>query len=295
MREEFSVPSEMTLLEALREHFPKSSGRKLREMLTEGRVTVVGKASHRAKQQVAAGASIEIHPRDKAAASVRRAERSLKTSRLAILHEDETLLVVDKPPNLLSVATDKMEPDTLHSRALGYLRSKGTEVWPFIVHRLDKKTSGVMVFAKDESAKQHLQTQFAQRSVERVYHCLVEGSPQEESGVVQNHLHEDKNLRVRSCEPRAKGAREAITEWTVESSREPFSLIRLLIGTGRRHQIRVHMSEMGFPIAGDRMHGAKSDPLQRLCLHASSLAFEHPRSGERVRFSSKYEVLRRLL
>jgi len=119
MREEFSVPSEMTLLEALREHFPKSSGRKLREMLTEGRVTVVGKASHRAKQQVAAGASIEIHPRDKAAASVRRAERSLKTSRLAILHEDETLLVVDKPPNLLSVATDKMEPDTLHSRALG--------------------------------------------------------------------------------------------------------------------------------------------------------------------------------
>lgn len=292
---EFAAKQDMTLLDALRAQLPDSSSNRLREMLTQGRVSVDQAVSHRAKQEIAKGTKITIRPRDEAAGRLHLKSKSRQRSRLRILHEDECILVVDKPPNLLSVATDKLEPDTLHSRALEYLQGSDPQAWPFIVHRLDKKTSGVMVFAKDEQSKQRIQQQFAARSVERIYHCLVEGRLTAQNGVVHNHLVEDKNLRVHSCEPELKGAKEAFTEWSVEKQQEPYSLIRVRIGTGRRHQIRVHMSELGLPIAGDRMHKARSDPLKRLCLHASSLGFEHPASGERVTFECNINAFSRLL
>jgi 23S rRNA pseudouridine1911/1915/1917 synthase len=259
----------------------------LRKMLTGGRITVDGEVCFRAKHEVVVGSKIEILDKVKAAEESPSPKAQYNGRALDIIHEDEAILVVLKPEGMLSIATNKLETDTLHSRCVDYVQHSGARNWCHIVHRLDRDTSGVMVFAKNKEHKETLQLQFAERSVHRTYHALVEGRPEKNSGTVSSWLVEDKHLHVRKVSSTFKGAKKAITHWDIEDSDEHVSLIHITIDTGKRHQIRMAMKDLGCPVVGDEIHESSANPLNRVCLHATSLEFLHPQSNDPVRFTSK--------
>lgn len=277
---------EIELLEALSLMHPNSKRNTLRKMLTAGRVMVDGNIIHKAKFLVPNGANISISDKETASKSSPPPVVKKQNPRIKILFEDEHIIVVNKQAGLLSVATNKMEPDTLHSRVVNYLKSQNEKSWAFIVHRLDRETSGVMIFAKHKRHKEYLQEQFARREVHRIYHALVEGKPQIDRGTIHEWLLEDKFLRVKAVKKNHPQAKEAITHYSVEDNDEFASLIQLTIETGRRHQIRVGLANLGCPVVGDSDHGAEGNPIGRIALHASSLEFLHPETDDPVRFEA---------
>ena len=278
---------EIDLLEAVQKMLPTSKRNTLRRMLTEGRIRVDGKIVHKARYIVPIGSDVSVTDRLIAAEDAPPPQPKKKRIRIKILYEDEHILVVNKQAGLLSVATDKMEPDTLHSRSLDYLREENEKAWIYIVHRLDRETSGVMVFAKHKRHKEYLQEQFAARSVHRVYHALIQGTPEKQSGTIQEWLLEDKFLNVKAVNKRHPQAKEAITHWNIEDSDETASLVQLTIETGRRHQIRVGLANLGHPVIGDEQHGAEGNPVGRIALHATALELLHPETDDPIRFEAK--------
>ena len=282
-----TVSEEGALLDHLKIMQPSASNNVLRKMLTSQRIQVDESVIYRAKHIVLAGQIIEILPRPKMSVEEKQ-EVSAKQHDLDIIHEDEHILVVSKPAGLLSVATDKLEHYTLHNRCVEYCKTDDPRGWCFIVHRLDKATSGIMIFAKDENSKRYLQDQFAERQVHRDYVALVEGLA--EDGSATHHLVEDKTLRVHISEAKTKDSKIAITSWQVMKSNDIATLLHVLIETGRRHQIRVALADHGTPVVGDRMHGAETNLHGRICLHATALEFLHPFDDEPVRFESEYDV-----
>ena len=167
-----TVSEEGALLDHLKIMQPSASNNVLRKMLTSQRIQVDESVIYRAKHIVLVGQIIEILPRPKMTIEEKQ-EVSAKQHDLDIIHEDEHILVVSKPAGLLSVATDKLEHHTLHNRCVEYCKTDDPRGWCFIVHRLDKATSGIMIFAKNESSKRYLQDQFAERQVHRDYVALV--------------------------------------------------------------------------------------------------------------------------
>jgi len=281
-----TVEEEASLLDVLKSMLPNSSTNVLRKMLTNQRISVDETITHRAKHPVLKGQVVEIHPKAKITLEEVR-ETNAKTHSLDVLFEDESILVVEKPAGLLSIATDKLEQDTLHNRCVEYCRSEKKNGWCFIVHRLDKATSGIMVFAKNESVKRDLQEQFAERMVHRHYVALVEGIAK--PGRADHHLVEDRNLRVYVSEKKTKASKRAITTWDVLARGDNETLLSVVIDTGRRHQIRVAMAESGTPVIGDKMHGASTNLHGRICLHAVALEFLHPLTDDPVRFESRFD------
>ena len=282
-----TVNEQIFLIDGVSSMFPETTRGKIRKMLTEGRVLVEDIVRHRAKHVVEPGQTIEVTGRAKGKEAAPPPATTKKKHKLKILFEDETILVVEKPAGLLSVATNKLEDDTLHSRCVNYVRLEDERAWIHIVHRLDRETSGVMVFARHERHKTYLQSQFANREVHRTYHALVEGRPEQQSGTERAWLVEDRNLRVKKVKSSFKGAKQAITHWTVEDSDGEVSLIHITIETGRRHQIRMAMKALGCPVVGDEMHGAETNPMNRIALHATALEFLHPDNDDPVRFEAK--------
>ena len=282
---EISIDEESILLDELALQFKNTSKNKLRKMLTEGRISVNGKIEHRAKRELIKGDLVKIL--DKATSKEITPPPQQKITNLEIIFEDDDILVVEKPAGLLSVATNKMESDTLHSRCLDYIKTKHHSNWCYIVHRLDRETSGIMIFALSKQNKEYLQEQFAERSIYRTYFALVEGKLPRKHGTEIEWLLEDKNLRVKKVKPNTKSSKEAITHWEVVKENQSTSLVRIAIDTGRRHQIRMAMKSLGSPVVGDDLHGAKTDPMGRICLHASSLEFLHPQTDEPVRFETR--------
>ena len=279
------VNEEATLLDILKSMQPQASTNVLRKMLTNERITVDEETIHRAKQIITKGQIVEILPKPKISVQEER-EQQAKTHNLDILFEDEAILVVNKPAGLLSVATDRLEQDTLHNRCVEYCRSQKKNGWCYIVHRLDKATSGIMVFAKSEHVKRELQDQFAQQLVHRHYVALVEG--QSSAGRADHNLIEDKNLRVYVSDKKTKTSKRAVTTWDILAQGEHETLLSVVIETGRRHQIRVAMAENETPVVGDKMHGAITNLHGRICLHAVALEFLHPSNDDPVRFESEY-------
>lgn len=266
----------------LRELYPGASGRTIKQWLERGRVRVAGQVIRRGDVAVAAPDRVELGAPAPPAVP----------APLRLLFEDEVILVVDKPAGLLTIASDRERERTAYRLLAEYVGSHGRpgartpRPGPrlFIVHRLDRETSGVLVFAKSADAKRRLQGQFEARAVERRYLAVVEGRPREASGRLTSRLRQDASLRVRTTRDR-RTSREAITDYRVLRPGAAMSLVELSLVTGRRAQIRVQLADLGHPIVGDRAHGARQDPLRRLCLHATRLAFTHPR-GSRVTFES---------
>lgn len=274
------------LLEAISIIYPNSKRNTLRKMLTSGRVQVNNKVIHKAKFIVLKGDTVTVLDKERAIKTSPPPNVKKQNHGIKILFEDEHIIVLNKQAGLLSISTDKMEPDTLHSRVLNYLKSNHKKSWAYIVHRLDRETSGVMIFAKHKHHKEYLQEQFANRLVHRVYHALVEGKPEKNSGTIREWLVEDKFLRVKAVNKNHPKAKEAITHYSIEDHDQYASLIQLTIETGRRHQIRVGLANLNCPVIGDQIHGATGNPIGRIALHASSLELLHPESDDPVRFQA---------
>jgi len=285
MEKEITEP--IVLLEFLKLQFPQTTNNKLRKMLSEGRVKINNSVVFQAKRPLLANDKFQLLDRNNKIPQTDKPLKELKKSAIEIIYEDEDLLVVEKPAKLLSVATNKLEQNTLHGKCVDYLKQQDNKSWCYIVHRLDKETSGIMLLSKNKQSKDYLQEQFAQRQVYRIYHAMVEGQPPEQSGTVEQYLMEDKHLNIRRVKAKHKDGKIAITHWEVIQQNEEASLIRVMIETGRRHQIRMAMKELGCPIIGDKLHEAETNPFGRICLHATSLEFLHPATDEPVRFESK--------
>lgn len=267
---------ERLLLDVLQRLFPDSSKTTLRGMLADDRVRVNGAPERNAKRIVAPSDSVEV---------AGRVQRPLDP-RVRILFEDADLIVVDKAAGLLTIPSEQVKHETAETFLNAYAGAKGTEARVYHVHRLDRDTSGVLVFAKNTWIRDQLQERLAVHDVDRLYVAIVYGKLQPPSGTLRSFLAEDRELRVRSVD--AAEGKEAVTHYRTTASGARFSILEVTLETGRRNQIRVQLAEAGHPIVGDTMYGRGHDPaLGRLGLHAKLLGFVHPRSGKKVEFVSE--------
>jgi 23S rRNA pseudouridine1911/1915/1917 synthase len=262
-----------TLRGRLHAQFPGTSGRRLKQWLEHGRVRVNGVVVRRGDTAVGPGDRIELGAPPPAPIP----------PPLRLVHEDADVVVIDKPPGLLTIADAAERERTAYRLVRDWLDARGAGR-VFVVHRLDRETSGLVVLARSAAAKAALQAQFRARTAERVYVAMVEGVVRDAAGTLTARLVEDRSLRVRPA-PAARAGREAITRYRVLERSGDTTLLELTLVTGRRAQIRTQLADVGHPIVGDRTYGARRAGAPRLCLHATRLGFVHP-DGRRVVFES---------
>lgn len=212
-----------------------------------------------------------------------------KKNRPEILYEDRELIVISKPAGLLTVAADGPTTATAWRQVTDYLQLRNKRARAQVVHRLDRDTSGVLLFAKNEELKLALQERWNELVTLRGYTAVVSGCPAPSEGTVRSFLLENRAHIVYSA-PERRGGKEAITHYRVVDSRRGFSLVDVRIDTGRKNQIRVHMGDLGCPVVGDKKYGNGTDPLRRLGLHAGTLELRHPKTGELLRFEAPLPV-----
>ena len=277
------------LMEFLIAQLPAKSRNNIKSLLKNKQVWVDDKVVSQFDHPLLSGQKITI------SASRSRVEK--KFTEFTILFEDEAIIVIDKSAGLLSVATKNEKRRTAYSMLSDYVKRTDTSNKIFIVHRLDRETSGLMVYAKNEQTKKLLQENWNGAETQKSYVALVEGKLEKPEGTIVSYLTEDKVFKVHSSQNPKKGFK-AVTHYSVIEANSAFSLLEIKIETGRKNQIRVHMEELGHSIVGDKKYGATSSPIRRLGLHAQKLEFLHPSSGEKLRFETKippafYSVLKR--
>lgn len=255
----------MTLHDRLTALFPGASRRSQKQWLEHGRVRVNDEVVRRGDAEIGDGDRVALGA---------PAPPPLP-GQLRIVHQDARLLVVDKPAGLLTIATERERERTAYRQLTAHLAAaagpRDRRKPLFVVHRLDRETSGLLVFARTPEAKRDLQEQFAQRTVERVYVAVVEGIVRTDQGTMRSQLREDAGRRVR--EARREEGREAITHYRVLARGTETTRVELRLATGRRGQIRAQLAALGHPIVGDAAYGSQRDPLRRMCLHATRLGF----------------------
>jgi RluA family pseudouridine synthase len=266
-----------SILDTLKLLVPGASGRTLRQMLAHGRVSVNGRTCKIANSLVRSGDSIEI--------GSKKARPELPAG-LKILYEDNDILVVQKPSGMLTVATLDEKERTVYAFLQQHLKTINPQNRIYIVHRLDKYASGVLVFARSEEVKAALQKLFMKHDIERKYWAIVEGKIEKNQGTIRSSLAEDRSLRMHST-PDASRGKAAITHYRVLRRFPEVTVLEVTLETGRKNQIRVHLSEMGHPIVGDRAYSSTKDPLGRLGLHAFCLGFRHPTKRTPVLFQTE--------
>ncbi|MDR1564467.1 MAG: RluA family pseudouridine synthase [Oscillospiraceae bacterium] len=203
-----------------------------------------------------------------------------------ILYEDDEIIVFNKPEGLLSIATEKENTNTAYHLLNEHVKQINAHNRIFIVHRLDRDTSGVLLAAKNERVKYLLQDNWANIVKTRGYRAIVEGKLKEQEGTLHSWLCETQTHLVYESTSPGKGL-EAITDYQVMRESAVYSLLDIRLQTGRKNQIRVQLSSLGHPVAGDKKYGAATNPLRRLALHAHLLELEHPVTGALLSFSAK--------
>lgn len=209
---------------------------------------------------------------------------SFHSNDLDIVYEDAYLLVIDKRPGLLSMSNNTRQ-ETAQSVLNRYLEKGGGRNTAHLVHRLDRDTSGLMLYAKDVQTQQSFINGWQGLVSDRRYVALVEGELEKPQGCVRSWLTEDKRFVTHSSKV-DNGGKYAVTHYSVLSSSNGYSLVECVLETGRKNQIRVHMADIGHPVVGDRKYGSGKDPVKRLCLHAFRLNFTHPVTGKRMNFDT---------
>lgn len=275
-RLEVSEPAE--LMEFLIGKMPSQARNNIKSLLTHRQVQVDGEVISRYNHLLQVGQEVMIHwslIRDEGS------DRSLK-----ILYQDSEIIVIDKPAGLLSIASDQEKEITAYRQVRDYVSEADPEERIFIVHRLDRDTSGVMMFARNESIKHVLQDSWKEIVVDRAYVAVVEGGISDKQGTVKSWLKETKT-RLMYSSGRAGDGLEAVTHYRVLQTNAKNSLLEIRLETGRKNQIRVHLKDMGHSIIGDKKYGSTTNPIGRLGLHAHILAFKHPVSGRVMRFETE--------
>lgn len=275
----FKMTDEMELLPFLIEALPDRGRNSVKSILSRGQVSINEMVSTQHNEQLHKGDIVSIMKNQVA----KRKERLIG---LDIMYEDNHIIVINKSAGLLSVATNKGKELTAHSELMKYVRDKDKTNRVYVIHRLDKDTSGVMMFAKNKSIQTTLQNAWDDMVTERAYVALVHGKVKEEKGYVSSWLKENKAFHVYSTQNKNDGL-YAMTLYKVIRKNRDFSLLDVELKTGRKNQIRVHMQDMGHPVVGDKKYGGRGNPIKRLGLHAKALEFMHPVKKEKMRFEAE--------
>ena len=274
---EMIVQGEDTLLAFLLSHLSHKSRNYVKGVLKRGQISVDGTPCTDYARRLIPGQHVSV---------MQAAQPVQSDLGFAILYEDDDLLVIDKPAGMLAVATDNERENTAYRLVTDYVRLKNKSGRVFIVHRLDRETSGVMLFAKSERVKLALQDNWDDAVITRGYIAVVEGKVAAPAGTMKSWLRQTRTLLSYSSKNPGDG-KLAITHYKTVKGTDKYSLLEVSLETGRKNQIRVHMKDMGHPVAGDKKYGAATDPLKRLGLHAAVLTLKHPTSGAEMSFEAK--------
>lgn len=273
----FVVTESGSLFDLLTLKLTNQSRNNLKSLLKHGQVTVDGRAVTQHDFLLKAGQTVRV------VRSVIRGQKEKDV--LQIIYEDADLIVINKPAGLLTITDNKKSVSAYHLLT-DYVRRTNPKARIFIVHRLDRDTSGVLMFAKNEKLKLGLQDNWSGLVTQRGYMAIVEGRLKEKSGRIRSWLKETKTLLVYSS-PKVGDGLEAITNYQVINETPDYSLLTIQLETGRKNQIRVHMKELGHSVVGDTKYGAKTNPLKRLGLHAHKLELRHPFSNQVLCFETE--------
>jgi 23S rRNA pseudouridine1911/1915/1917 synthase len=273
----------MLLLDWLIQRYPTAKRQTLKRMVEEGRVRIGGIPARKLKQEITESQKIAVDEKARPVAQPAGPE-------FPIIHEDADVLVVYKEAGLLTSTVPREPRPTLLAMVRDYMTVREPRARVGLIHRLDRDASGLLVFSKNQETFEALKKQFFDHTVDRVYTAIVEGKPSQREGKIRSSLVELADGSVRSTKVPGKG-QIAVTDYVLLKSANRRSMLRVVLETGRKHQIRVHLSERGTPIVNDPLYGGddkkqknKDKPAGRLMLDATSLCFTHPATGKRMLF-----------
>ncbi|MDR1116669.1 MAG: RluA family pseudouridine synthase [Oscillospiraceae bacterium] len=273
------VERETTLLPFLLESISGKSRNNIKSILKHKQVIIDGRPVSQFNFPLTPGQLVEV--------PVSESGKKVGVLPFPVVYEDGEIIVISKPAGMLSISTASEKERTAYHILTEYLRSAGSAERLFIVHRLDRETSGLILFAKNEDIKRRLQENWAELVTHRGYIALVEGRVEKSSGVIRSWLKQTKTLLVYSSD-KPGGGKEAVTRYTLICASDSLSLLSVSLETGRKNQIRVHMKDIGHPVVGDGKYGSVTNPISRLGLHANLLVLNHPVTGKELRFESPY-------
>ncbi|WP_068498979.1 RluA family pseudouridine synthase [Paenibacillus kribbensis] len=273
----YIVQEPAELLSFLVEHVTGMGRNSIKSALARGQVSVDGAARTVHNFPLEQGQTVTL--------SKEKIAPEVPLAGLRILHEDEAIIVIHKDAGLLSVASSQEKEVTAYRQLTAHVRREHPYNRIFVLHRLDRDTSGVMMFAKSEAVQQQMQQAWKEVVYERTYIALVEGQIKKTEGTISSWLKESKTLKMYSS-PYPNDGQHAVTHYKLLQANRHFSLLEVRLETGRKNQIRVHMEDIGHPIVGDKKYGSKSKSIGRLGLHARVLSFIHPVTGILLRFES---------
>ena len=277
---DYMVKEPMELMTFLSTVMPQASRTKIKSLLTKRIVYVDNVITTQYNFPLKPGMKVQISRNKKV--------QEFHSRLLKIVYEDAYLIVVEKSEGLLSVNTERQKERTAYTILSEYVRRANKRNRIYIVHRLDRDTSGLMMFGKDEKTQHTLRDNWHEIVFDRRYVALVHGEMERNAGTVHSWL-TDRTLYV-SSSPTDDGGKESVTHYHTVKRGNGYSLIELNLETGRKNQIRVHMQDLNHPIVGDGRYGREEDanPLGRLALHAFKLCFYHPVTGEMMHFETPY-------
>jgi 23S rRNA pseudouridine1911/1915/1917 synthase len=273
----FKVTEKAELMKFLIANLPGKNRNNIKTLLADRHVVVDGKAETKFNHPLEPGQQVEIRWSRVPEAKMYRG--------ISIVFEDDDIIVIDKHAGTLSVATAVEKRDTAYNMLSTHVKMQHADNKVFVVHRLDKDTSGLMLYAKNVIAQRTLQEAWNTAVKERTYLAVVEGCMEKQKDTIKSYLKETSALIVYSSQNPAHGVL-SITHYEVMKSTRDFSLLKVNLETGRKNQVRVHMKDIKHPVVGDRKYGAKEDPIARLGLHAWVLAFTHPITKKEMRFDT---------
>lgn len=270
------VTEENTLLNFLFSSLSHQSKTSIKSLLKHQQIVVNGKPTTKF--------DILLHKGDKIEIGFGKANKPFSHAQLKIVYEDSSLLVVEKAAGLLSMATERIQEKTAYRILSDYVKQNNPHNRIFILHRLDRDTSGLMMFAKNQEIQEKLQSDWGNVITERKYIAVIEGNLPLQQGSIRSYINENSAFFVHTTTPQE--GKLAITHYKVIKKNARYALVELELETGRKNQIRVHMQAQGCPVTGDKKYGARYNPLHRLALHAFKLCFIHPQTGERLNFET---------
>ena len=276
---EFQVTEPAELMDFLMQKMSGISRNKVKSLLSNRVVLVDNTITTQYNFELKKGMKVQI--------SRAKNNREFKNPMLKLVYEDAYILVVEKKEGLLSVATDHQKERTAQHILNEYVKRSHRFNRVFVVHRLDRETSGLMMYAKDEKTQHTLRDNWQEIVTDRRYVSIVSGDMERDAGTIESWL-TDHKLYVSSSPVDDGTGRYAVTHYKTIKRANGYSLMELDLETGRKNQIRVHMSEMGHPVIGDERYGSDCNPIGRLGLHAFKLCFYHPVTGEHMKFETPY-------
>ncbi len=283
----YTVREPMELMEFLAAKMPDASRTKLKSLLSKRVVYVNNVITTQFNFALQPGMKIQI--------SKEKGRKEFRSNLLKVVYEDTYIIVIEKREGVLSIGTDRQKERTAHSILNEYVQRTAKQHRIFVVHRLDKDTSGLMIFAKDERTKLRLQDNWDQMVTDRRYVAVLSGEMEKDRGTVTSWL-TDNQVFITYSSKTDNGGDKAVTHYHTIKRANGYSLVELELETGRKNQIRVHMQDLKHPVIGDIKYGDNNNPLGRLALHAFKLHFHHPVTGALMKFETPYpDAFRKLL